>query len=1046
MVALCLGGSALAQGKAEQFKALIAQARATQPSEPAQARALFQQAAGFLDPANPAHHKNLAYLLNEIGVLSRQIGAPAEAAEQAAQAVALARGGDPAALTVYLTNLGLARHEAGQLDGAAESLAEALALARGPGPARPDQVARIAVALSAVLLAYGDEDAAFDTVAALDTGGLQPPDQLAVLLARAEAAVIRRRTDAAAAALEAAAPLAAGAGVAQALRLKLLRARNLMNLAQSEPARSDLTEVRAAAEAAGLPALAVSAQYNLAEIAFTRGDFVEAERLNRGTEEMYLALYGTDHVSVAQTMHRRALIHQEIGDLDTALTLYDAARAVFERTVGTAHPLWFSNQIERTRVLTRLGRHDEALAVLDALPGPDASRVEADSYNRLLAQAALGIALFEMDKPALAQPILEQVQAIRAARDFPVVNEPEVLAALTEIYLGAGDLDRAAAVNARALDILTDAQADSIDKLGRAQSLAAAIALGRGENTAARRLVRANLARIGRQLSNLALNPSYAAEFTPWEQRAQVGQALDVLWAQSDGRPDAATAEEMFQAAQLLHLNETTRATNGFMQRLGSDDPRTAALLAERRRLTQDLREAQQRIATFYGQEAVHADERAALIARTNRLEDARRLLDRQMEQSAPELMALLAPRPVGGAEIAAALRADELFWMQATFEGHSYLFLLSQAGLTVRRSDLGAQALTGHVDALRYSVDVTTADFLREFDHGAAAALYDGLFGPFAAQIDAAQRLVVVPDLAAQQIALSVLSRPTAAFGPEFGAGHPTLRFFGLTHALAVAPSPTSFLRLRNAATISLGDAGFIGFGDPALHGQPGAQSRSLRSAVDPSTRLANPAVIAEAFEPLEETAEELRSMSQSVSGAQTRIYLRTDATERKAKTLDYGSSAIVAFATHAIVSGDFDHLLEPALILTPPDAPTVEDDGLLTASEIARLRIDADLVVLSACNTGATSGRTGAPGLSGLASGFFMAGARSVVVSHWTIFSLTSLLIMPPFFDAATGADRTDPAEALRRSMLSVANDSRSPYLAHPAVWAPFVVVGDR
>ncbi len=92
--------------------------------------------------------------------------------------------------------------------------------------------------------------------------------------------------------------------------------------------------------------------------------------------------------------------------------------------------------------------------------------------------------------------------------------------------------------------------------------------------------------------------------------------------------------------------------------------------------------------------------------------------------------------------------------------------------------------------------------------------------------------------------------------------------------------------------------------------------------------------------------------------------------------------------FATHGLVAGDLSGLAEPALVLTPPAAPTDADDGLLTASEIAALKLNAEWVVLSACNTAAGEGE-GAEALSGLARAFFYAGARALLVSHWAVYS---------------------------------------------------------
>jgi CHAT domain-containing protein len=125
---------------------------------------------------------------------------------------------------------------------------------------------------------------------------------------------------------------------------------------------------------------------------------------------------------------------------------------------------------------------------------------------------------------------------------------------------------------------------------------------------------------------------------------------------------------------------------------------------------------------------------------------------------------------------------------------------------------------------------------------------------------------------------------------------------------------------------------------------------------------------------------------------------------------------------------------------VLTPPDVASPEDDGLLTASEVTLLRLDADWVILSACNTASSDG--GGEALSGLARAFFYAGARALMVSHWPVNSDSAVRLA----SGAVGALADDPsigrAEALRRAM--VAEIERGGDAADPANWAPFIVVG--
>ena len=142
--------------------------------------------------------------------------------------------------------------------------------------------------------------------------------------------------------------------------------------------------------------------------------------------------------------------------------------------------------------------------------------------------------------------------------------------------------------------------------------------------------------------------------------------------------------------------------------------------------------------------------------------------------------------------------------------------------------------------------------------------------------------------------------------------------------------------------------------------------------------------------------------------------------------------------------MSGDIKGLAEPALVLTPPPEATPDDDGLLTASKIATFKLNADWVVLSACET-AAGDRPGAEALSGLARAFFYAGGRSLLVSHWEVESKSAVALMTGTFAALAADPSLSHAEALQKSMLAMIDNQDQPTWADPKLWAPFVVVGE-
>jgi CHAT domain-containing protein len=193
-----------------------------------------------------------------------------------------------------------------------------------------------------------------------------------------------------------------------------------------------------------------------------------------------------------------------------------------------------------------------------------------------------------------------------------------------------------------------------------------------------------------------------------------------------------------------------------------------------------------------------------------------------------------------------------------------------------------------------------------------------------------------------------------------------------------------------------------------------------------------------------LADTADELKAIAANLGAPMSDIHLRADASVTTVKRTPLADYRIVYFATHGLVAGDVKGLAEPSLALSIPRQPSDFDYGLLTASEVAQLKLNADWVVLSACNTIAGD-KPGAEALSGLARTFFYAGARALLVSHWAVDSAAATRLTTTTFDYLKADPTIGRAEALRRAMLAYLNDTSNPRNAYPALWAPFEVVGE-
>ena len=413
--------------------------------------------------------------------------------------------------------------------------------------------------------------------------------------------------------------------------------------------------------------------------------------------------------------------------------------------------------------------------------------------------------------------------------------------------------------------------------------------------------------------------------------------------------------------------------------------------------------------------------------------------------QRFPDYVALSKPQPLT-IEQTQVLLADDEALVAIDLDRKSYVWVITKDRAEWKELSVSAEDVSKEVETLRTGLN---PDSPKPFDRNLAYQLYRQVLGPIEEIISRKARLSFVLDGALTSLPPQVL----IISDPE-GKNLDSVDWLIRKYAVTVLPSVASLKILRGDKSTIAALKPMIGFGDPVFDrttqtiGRPKvvALNRSLTSFYRGVT--ADTKALADALLPLPETADELRAVAKILGASSEDIELEEAASVTTVKNHPLSNYRVVYFATHALVAGEVEKFAkvkaEPALVLSIPDKPTEDDDGLLRASDVAMLKMNADFVVLSACNT-AAGDKPGAEALSGLARAFFYAGAKSLVVSHWEVDSDATVELMDGLFEALKTNPRLSHAEALQASMLRMIADSSKPQWAQPMFWAPFVVVGE-
>jgi len=563
-----------------------------------------------------------------------------------------------------------------------------------------------------------------------------------------------------------------------------------------------------------------------------------------------------------------------------------------------------------------------------------------------------------------------------------------------------------------------------------------------------------------------------------------------------------ALSAEAFEAAQRTKFGEAAAALSQMAARQVQRNGPLAELARQYQDETQRRGRHERQLAALL---RAQVPDKAAIAGERKSLSDATLAigeLDRLFATDFPSYAALANPSPATLSEIQGLLAPNEAMIVIALAGRNSFAWALTRSSADWRALAPTSEELAEKVEALRCGLDYTAwrdgekrcqkllgvthtyadlvaADSARRkplpFDLARAHALYAAILGPFEGEIRN-KRLIVVPDGALARLPLSVLvTEKPAAATPSSPAAYREAAWLGTRQPITMLPSVSSLSALRRTSQPEPAPEAYLGVGDPALTGRPGCPKIVVPASCPQSgdkvpsglaahlTRLASDTATSlvslfrsgladvdavRALCPLPDTAQELKCVAQSLGATPNHVLTGNAASEAALKHTPLDRYRVVHFATHGLLAGETRQLArtgaEPALVLTPPLAASAENDGLLTASEISELKLNADWVIMSACNTAAGAGPDSNEALSGLARAFFYAGARTLLVSHWEVNSEAAVKLTTRAFAVLKSTPTLARDDALRLSMAAlIANGA--PYEVHPAYWAPFTIVGE-
>lgn len=537
--------------------------------------------------------------------------------------------------------------------------------------------------------------------------------------------------------------------------------------------------------------------------------------------------------------------------------------------------------------------------------------------------------------------------------------------------------------------------------------------------------------------------------------------------------------ETIFRMAEALSGSKVQQALGASGARAAISDPALADLVRREQDAAEQIKTLEETLTNLLAMPSDQQDPQGREELKTGiaSLEKALAALSEEIRVRFPKYADFIDPKPLGFKALQGLLHTKEALVVLATTRTRTYAWAIPPRGaVAFAAADLGRETLQHTVTNLRRALDAGPGTFgeIPDFDLEAAHDIYLKVLAPVSAGWMGAEEIVVAVSGPLGLIPLGILPTDPTPMAADTGLLFENYRkvpWLIRQKAITRVPSASAFALQRQAPAGRPDRRAFAGFGDPIFNpgqlAEAGKKPMALASRggrlkirgvrVTDKGSLDNKAILSGQIgllNRLPDTAGEIESIARAMEADPSRdVYLGRRASEEAVKSADLSDRRVIAFASHALVPGDLNGLDQPALALSAPSVTGQAGDGLLTMSEVMQLKLDADWVVLSACNTGAGEG-AGEEAISGLGRAFFYAGARALLVSMWPVETTSAKKLTTGLFEIQKKNPGLSRSAAFRQSILAlmdgpgIHDDDTGKTVAsyaHPLFWAPFIIVGD-